>query len=161
MATGELEQARAQLQESLAVSKEMSFPSTTAWHLAQLGHVAVAMADGQEARKQYRQALQIARDEQLFGVGLDALTGWATLLAQEGERAKAQELVALALRYPIKPGTWWTGMEAREKQLFAELQAMLPPNVFVNAQERGQARDLWTTVEELLVEPENKPTAPS
>jgi hypothetical protein len=34
----------------------------------------------------------------------------------------------------------------------AALSATLPPDVVAAAQERGWARDLWTTVEELLAE---------
>jgi tetratricopeptide (TPR) repeat protein len=155
MALGEFEQARAHLQQSIVVSVEIDSPSTTAWHLALLGHVATAMRDRQEAKQHYRRALQITVDGQVPGVDLDVLTGWATLLAQGGNKAQALEFVALALHHPPVSVAWWTDVENREKRLVAQLQAELPPDVFAAAQERGRARDLDQTVKELLVELED------
>jgi tetratricopeptide (TPR) repeat protein len=152
MAEGQLDQARTQLEDSLAVSRATSDPNTTAWHLALLGHVTSAMNDGRGARKHYRRALQIALDEHYSGVSLDVLDGWAMLLAREGDREKALELLTLTLRYPKGGGTWWTEMAEREKKLLAELRVQLSHDVFAAAQERGRARDLDATMRELLTE---------
>jgi hypothetical protein len=43
----------------------------------------------------------------------------------------------------------WEGVAGKH---IAAVAATLPPEVVAAAQERGRARDLWTTVEELLAE---------
>jgi hypothetical protein len=44
---------------------------------------------------------------------------------------------------------WFEDIAGREIETLAET---LPPEVAANAKERGRARDLWATVEELLAE---------
>ena len=57
-------------------------------------------------------------------------------------------LYALASRYPLVTNSrWFDDVAGRDISAVAET---LPPNVVVAAQDRGRARDLWTTAEELL-----------
>jgi len=116
--------------------------------LNKLGDVALAMANCQEAKELYQQALKTAIDRQFLELSLDVLTGWATLLAREGDREGALELVALTLNHPGSSET----TKDKARRLVGELQAELPPAVFAAAQERGQARDLDAAVAELLTE---------
>ena len=76
------------------------------------------------------------------------LVGIATLLAAEGEKERALELLALVLHHPLS----WQWTKDRAAPLVAELEAELSPEVVAAAQARGQARDLEATVAELLVE---------
>jgi hypothetical protein len=76
------------------------------------------------------------------------LVGIAGLLAREGKPEAAAELLALVLHHPF---TWqWT--KDRAAPLVAELKTALSPDRFAAAQGRGRARDLDTTVQELLAE---------
>jgi xanthosine utilization system XapX-like protein len=76
------------------------------------------------------------------------VVGIAALLAGEGKKEWAAELLALVLGHPY---TWqWT--KDRAAPLVAELEAELSPDRLRAAQERGRARDLDATAGELLAE---------
>ena len=81
---------------------------------------------------------------------ITALPATALLLADRGEPERAVELYALASRYPYVAHSRW--FEDAAGKHIAALAAGLPPDVVSAAQERGRARDLDATVEELLVE---------
>jgi hypothetical protein len=71
-------------------------------------------------------------------------------LADQGEKEQTGELYALASRYPrVANLRWFEDFAGRH---IAAIAATLPPDVIKAAQERGQARDLEATVEELLAE---------
>jgi hypothetical protein len=79
-----------------------------------------------------------------------ALPGVALLLLDAGGAERAVELYALATRYPIVGNSRWF-QELAGLQITAAAD-LLPPEVAVAAQERGQNRDLDATVAKLLVE---------
>jgi hypothetical protein len=62
--------------------------------------------------------------------------------------SKALELVGLIVHHSAS----WQATRNRAVSLVAELESALPPDVVAAAQERGWARDLESTVAELLVE---------
>jgi hypothetical protein len=77
--------------------------------------------------------------------------------AVQGETERAVELYALASRYPhVAHSRWFEDVAGVH---IAAVAAGLPPDAVAAAQERGRARDLWATVEELL--DELKGTCPS
>ncbi len=81
---------------------------------------------------------------------LQSLPAMALLLLDDGAPARAVELYPLAWRYPyVANSRWFEDVAGREISAAAEA---LPPEVVAAAQERGRARDLWATVEELLDE---------
>jgi hypothetical protein len=74
----------------------------------------------------------------------------ALLLADLGKGERAVEIYALASRYGFVANSHlWEDIAGHE---IAALAATLPQEVVAAAQERGRARDLDTTVQELLVE---------
>jgi len=77
-----------------------------------------------------------------------ALAGTATLLAAEGEKERALELLALVLHHPAS----WQWTKDRAAALVAELEAELSPDAVAAALEHGRTRDLAATVAELLAE---------
>jgi hypothetical protein len=79
-----------------------------------------------------------------------ALPLLALLLADQGEVARAVELYALASRHPAVANSRWFE-DVAGKQV-ASAAAALPSELVAAAQERGRARDLEATVEELLAE---------
>jgi hypothetical protein len=79
-----------------------------------------------------------------------ALPALALLLADAGQTERAVELCALASRYGYVANSRWFE-EVAVKEITAVAKT-LPPDVVAAAQERGRARDLWATAEELLEE---------
>ena len=77
-----------------------------------------------------------------------ALVGAASLMAAEGRKESALELLALVLYHPAS----WQLTRDQAAALVAELAAELPPEAAAAAQERGRARALEATMAELLVE---------
>ena len=69
-------------------------------------------------------------------------------MAEEGEKERALELLALVLHHPIS----WQWAKDRAAPLVAQLEAELSPDVAAAAWERGRASDLEETVAELLDE---------
>jgi predicted ATPase/DNA-binding SARP family transcriptional activator len=145
---GEYVEAAELAQESLAMDKRLSRPIEIAWASRVLGNVACAQNDLQGARRYLRRALETGMSARATAPALLTVTGIAALLMREGELERPAELLALVLHHPW---TWrWT--RNRAAPLVAELEAALSPKRFAAAQERGRARDLETTAEELLVE---------
>ena len=80
-----------------------------------------------------------------------ALPVIALLLADQGDIDRAVELYALANRQPsARNSQWFEDVAGRH---IAAAAKNLPPEVVAAAQARGQARDLWQTVEEILAAP--------
>ena len=78
------------------------------------------------------------------------LTVIALFLADQDQKERAVELYALASRYPdVANSRWFEDVAGKH---IAAVAAKLPPDVVSAAQERGRARDLWATAEELLQE---------
>jgi tetratricopeptide (TPR) repeat protein len=135
-------------QESLALFKKIDARRGISWSLKVLGDAACGLGDLAAAKRHFRQALETVV---LVGVASFApltLVGIAALMAAEGERERALELLTLVLHQPIA----WQWVEDRAAPLVAELEAELPADVVVAAWERGRARDLDATVAELLDE---------
>jgi len=81
---------------------------------------------------------------------MHGLPAAALLLADEGQSERAVEVYALASRYPcVTNSQWYEDVAGRH---IAAVAATLPPDVVAAAQERGRARDLEATVDELLAE---------
>ena len=88
----------------------------------------------------------IAPAEEHFLDRYELVKGSMTLIETE----RAVELYALAARYPyISNSRWFEDVVGREVRAAAET---LAPEVRAAAEERGRARDLDATVEELLAE---------
>jgi hypothetical protein len=95
-------------------------------------------------------ALQWAREAQRFPELMAALGGLALLSANEGEAERAVDLYALAMRYPfVAKSCWFEDVIGRH---IAAVSGTLAPEVVRAARERGQARDLDSSVAELTEE---------
>jgi hypothetical protein len=99
---------------------------------------------GQLLWQEFRQAADTRSVPRL----LTALPGVALALADRGEIEQAVEVYALAMRYAMIASSRWFE-EIAGKHIAAAAEA-LPLDAAAAARERGQARDLWATVQELL-----------
>jgi len=145
---GEYAEAIQLAQRSLALAKKCRDVTQIPVCLRILGRAACGQGDSQAAKRYFRGALETAMTERLIPWVLSIFDGIAMLLAREGERERALELL-----------TWVAHNQASAQfskdtaaSLIAELEVELPPDVVAAAQERGRARDLDITVAELLVE---------
>jgi hypothetical protein len=118
------------------------------WPLALLAGTARGLSRLSEARQHLCEALQIAAEIRDVVTPMYALPVAALLLADLGEAERAVDIYALASRYGfVAHSRLWEDIAGCEIDALA---ATLPPEVVAAAQERGRARDLETTVKELL-----------
>ena len=103
-----------------------------------------------QARRHVGGALWAAVHGRNIGAPMIALPAAALLLADAGQRERAVELYALASRFGFVANSRW--FEDVAGKHIAAVAATLPPEMVAAAQERGRARDLWATTEELLEE---------
>jgi tetratricopeptide (TPR) repeat protein len=135
-------------QESLTLLKKLDLRYAVAWSFRVLGNAACGLRDFQGSRRYFQQALEIVMTDRLIADALYTLAGVAALLAAEGERKRALELLGLTLYHPAS--AQWT--RDRAVTLLANLEAGLPPEAVAAAKECGRAQDLEATVAGLLSE---------
>jgi predicted ATPase/DNA-binding SARP family transcriptional activator len=110
----------------------------------------IGLGQPSQARRHLLRALRLVPNTQVFWPLMYSVATYALLLIEEGEAEQAVELYALASRYPFVANSSW--FEAVAGKHIAAVAATLPSDVVAAAQERGRARDLDATVEELLAE---------
>jgi hypothetical protein len=120
------------------------------WCQAALCYVACQQGDIPAARKQLVAVLQTAWEQHLLWAAIHALPAAALLKLQEGEKSRAVELYALAMKQAfVANSRWFEDVAGRHITAAAKT---LPAEEAAAARAHGQARDLWQTVEELLQE---------
>jgi DNA-binding SARP family transcriptional activator len=150
LAQSQYAKASACLQESVTLFRALAARDRVGEILALLGYAARGLGQCAQARRYLCEALQIAAELEVFLPIVFALPAVALLWADRGEPEQAVELYGLASRYPfVANSRWFEDIAGRE---IAAAASTLPPEVVAAAEERGRARDLWATVEELLVE---------
>jgi hypothetical protein len=124
-----------------------------------LACAALGLGQVPQAQQYLCEALRIGSEGHTLVSCLNGLLAFSLLLARAsevapGERERAVELYALASRYPhVANSRWFEDVAGRH---LAAASAQLPPDVVAAAEERGRARDLWATAEELLAELETE-----
>ena len=137
------------LGESVAAARQIGHFQADSY-AALLGLAALRQGQPHQARRHLYEALRAAVEKGSFIPLLYALPPVAVLLVGEGEVERAVELYALALQQPfVAHSRWFEDVVGRHVAAAAEA---LPPEVVAAAQERGRARDLWATAQELVVE---------
>ena len=142
------------LKESVEVLSTIGQRDEVGWALAWLGYAARGLGERVEAREHLCQALRIAVELRGVFPLVFALPAVALLLSDGGDAERAVEIYALASRYPTVANSQW--FEDVAGKHIAAAAATLPPDVVAAAEERGRARDLWATAQELLEELESE-----
>jgi hypothetical protein len=114
-----------------------------------IGNIDLARGELQDALENYCEAFELAlkseevSDDWLFATCLSYL---AILQRKVGNKELAIELATLTHNQPkLHPY-----MKSKMNKLLAELEEGMPQEEFIAAQERGRARDLLATAEEML-----------
>jgi predicted ATPase/Tfp pilus assembly protein PilF len=111
-----------------------------------LGRATCALGEFKRSRQYFCQAVELATEAQLTLETLDALVGFAHLLAGEGALKPAAEFLALAVHHPAIRQTTRDGAQ----KLLGQLDSELPPEVLAAATARGQERELDDVAAEVL-----------
>jgi hypothetical protein len=150
LAQNAYEEAEWHCQQGLAVCQDVGKRDGIGWAHALLAYVARTQGQPEGARQHLCQALHIGTEVGAFFAVIHSIPAVALLLADQGEGERAVELYALASVRPFVAHSRW--FEDVFGRYIAAATVTLPPEVVSAAQERGRARDLWTTTEELLIE---------
>jgi predicted ATPase/DNA-binding SARP family transcriptional activator len=143
-------EAQKAFRESVQSSREQGINYRVGLALGGLGYTACHLDQWPQARQHLAEALDSALALKAYMSAVYALPGVALLLAASGDAARAVEIWALAKRHPfVANSKWFEDVVGRELE---DLAATLPPELAKAARERGQALDLWETVEALLGE---------
>jgi tetratricopeptide (TPR) repeat protein len=121
-----------------------------AWALAVMGYAECELGRFNQAREHLSEALRLGAELGTLPPLATALPGIAWLWASCGHAERAVELYALASGLPMVKSFRWIGDTAGRQ--VAAVAATLPPDTVAAAEARGRARDLDTTIAELLGE---------
>jgi predicted ATPase/DNA-binding SARP family transcriptional activator len=149
LAQQEYQDAEMWLAKNVALSRTKGRGGTVAFGLTGWALATYWLGDKNAAQQQLVEALEIAVEIRTVRATVHGLLLAALLLADQGEREQAIELYALVSSYPFAANSQWChDVAGRYLVIVAEI---LPPKVVAAAWQRGQARNVWTTAEEVLV----------
>jgi predicted ATPase/DNA-binding SARP family transcriptional activator/Tfp pilus assembly protein PilF len=143
-----LAEMRGDYEEAKQLAQESKDSFQTCGSDLYLGWAALGSGEYQVAGLYFHGVLKAATEAQMVPLTLDAVAGFAHLLARTGKPARAVELLALVMGQPA------SAQECKDRaaRLQAELTTELPTELVGAAQGRGRARELDATVAELLSE---------
>jgi tetratricopeptide (TPR) repeat protein len=145
-ARGEHQQAVVMFRKGLDIFTELGGSWWVARVLAEMGRSMLALGNEAEAGRVWREALRMAIDTRGTPVALEALAGFASLQAKQGDRQQALELLLLVLNQPAS----FQETKERAAQLRAELEAQLTSQQIEAAQARAKATTFEAAVEEIV-----------
>ena len=150
LVAGDFTMARVKLEESITILRKAGARSMFGQTLAALGIVELRLNEPGQARQRLAEALLITKELHDSVTAIFILPCAFLFLVQEGKIDLAQELYALASLYPFFTNTAFIQDLVREP--FIALSNEVQPEVVAAAEQRGRQRDLWATIDELLVE---------
>ena len=155
LAAGSYPEAQRLLEQSIATYRQCGiFRDGLGLALGDMGYLAHALGQPEHAWACLYEALQIGQETGALAPLLQALPAVALLMASHGKRERSLELFALAWQQPRASNSRW--FQDVYCKPMAAIAAGLPPEIIAAAQERGRARDLQATVQELLAELERE-----
>jgi tetratricopeptide (TPR) repeat protein len=115
-----------------------------------LAQAKLGLGDLEEGRRCVLAGLNWTRDRGSFPVLIEALPAAARLLLVQGEAERAVEIYALACTLPaVANSVWFDDVVGKP---IAQAAGSLPAAVVAAAKERGRARDVKATLDELIAE---------
>lgn len=141
---GDANAASALFEEALALREEAASPGWIAWSHSNLGLVAHARGELDEALDWYRRALARAHELGITQLAGDCLIGIAAVAARRGEIGRATRLLAATGGLRGEPG-WLAEGELYEEAL-AEVRARLDEESLASLWDEGRAMTLAEAV---------------
>jgi hypothetical protein len=114
--------------------------------LAEMSRSVFALGNDAEAERGWREALRIAMETRATPVALEALAGFASLQAKQGDMEHALELLLMVSNHPAS----FQETKDRAARLRAEVEAQLTRQQVEAAQAGAQAKTFEAVVDELL-----------
>jgi tetratricopeptide (TPR) repeat protein len=146
-AQGKHQQAVVMFRKSLDTFTELGGSWWVARVLAEMSRSLFALENDAEAERLLRESLRIANDIHGTPVALEALAGFASLKAKQGNMAHAHTLLLMILNHPAS----FQETKDRASHLCLELEAHLTPQQVGAARERAQVTTLDAAVNEVLM----------
>jgi len=153
LASGNKLDAKWLLQWSLTIRKEIGDLIGSVYTLTSLGETTSALNQPSEAIAYYLEALVAALETKAVPLALSVMVGIAAFWQRQGQAEQALELVAFVLNQPV------TEQEFRDRaeKLRTQITLALEPSSAAAAQERGVARSLEETCEEIWIREKQSP----
>ncbi len=145
-AQGEHQQAVVMFRKSLDTFTELGGSWFVARVLAEMGGSILALGNEAEAGRVLREALHIATDIHGTPVALEALAGFASLQAKQGDMEHALELLLMVLNNPASI----QDTRNRAKILRVELESRLTPQQIELAQVQARKQSFDQVVSQVL-----------
>jgi len=145
---GEYQNAKEKYGQALEIYKNIGDPKSISVGiiLSECGKVAVAVEDELEAQSNFHKALEIGLGVEDISFCLFVLWRLSSYLTLKHQKNNAVEILSLVTNHPQ---TGHTVREKAQKQLVG-FKDLLPLKDFASAKGRGQERDVWETVKEML-----------
>jgi tetratricopeptide (TPR) repeat protein len=143
-------EAQERFQESITEFRQLVSSPDEGGSEACLGLALRGLGCRAKAWNNLKAGLQWAVEKHHFYSLVNALSGIALILADEGEFERALELYTLTLKHPfVANSRWFEDVAGREITVNT---ANLPPQVAEATRARGRSLDLWQYARELLDE---------
>jgi predicted ATPase/DNA-binding XRE family transcriptional regulator len=143
---GQHQQALEMFRKSLDIYTELGINSFVARVLTEMCRSILALGNDAEVGHILRKALRIAADIHGTPVALEALAGFASLLAKQGDREHAIELLLIVMYHPASTQE----TKNRASRLRAELESQLSSQQIESIQMRANAKTFEDVVRDLL-----------
>jgi tetratricopeptide (TPR) repeat protein len=143
-------EARRLSRESASVFGELGVKDHVGLAVASLAHAEWGLGHFCQAHEHLHRALRLAPETKAFALAVTGLLTASLLCLEKGETERAVELYAVAATHPYIGNSRFRHEIAGQHVAAAADQ--LSADVVAAARERGRAREMWSTVDELLKE---------
>jgi predicted ATPase/DNA-binding SARP family transcriptional activator len=143
---GDADAASALFEEALALREAAESPGWIAWSHSNLGLVAHARGELDEALEWYRRALARAQELGITQLAGDCLIGIAAVAARRGEIGRAARLLAATGGIVGEPGPGWLAEGELYEETLTDVREQLDDESLAALWEEGQAMTLADAV---------------
>jgi predicted ATPase/transcriptional regulator with XRE-family HTH domain len=146
-AQGEHAQALDPLRKSLQILTDFGSAWDVARVLSEIGQSMSALGNDSEAERHWRESLRLALETNGILTTMDALVGFAGLLAKRREHRRALQLLLISIKHPATIAE----IKVRAGTLADEVKAKLSPEEIDSAQTFAEVNTVDSVVKEILV----------
>jgi tetratricopeptide (TPR) repeat protein len=146
LSEGDADAASALFEEALALREAAESPGWIAWSHSNLGLVAHARGELDEALEWYRRALARAQELGITQLAGDCLIGIAAVAARRGEIGRAARLLAATGGIVGEPGPGWLAEGELYEETLTDVREQLDDESLAALWEEGQAMTLADAV---------------